>query len=82
MTLRDYTDQRCDELARRLDESAVDREHVREGIGARATRLELGLVIDRVSKLETQISRLYGGLAVVGLVLAALALLLRYVVGH
>jgi len=77
---RDYVDRRCDELARRLDESASDRERIREGIGSRVTRVEHDVVLERLNKLEGQLSRLYGGLAVVGLVIAVVGLALRYLV--
>jgi len=81
VTLRDYVDVRCDELARRLDESASDSEHIREGIGNRVSRTEFDLMARRVELLERLLARLFGGLTVVALVIGVVVALSRYVVG-
>jgi hypothetical protein len=79
--LRDYVDVRCDELARRLDESAHDRERVREAIGHRVTQDTFALLVDRVGSLERQNSRLYGALGVIAILGAALGFVVRYIFG-
>jgi hypothetical protein len=83
--LRDYVDTLHRELKRRLDESAQDREHIREGIGARVPRVEYDrdreLLLARVERIEGLIARLFGGLTVVALVIGIAVALSRYVVG-
>lgn len=85
VSLEKYVDTLHDELQRRLDESAEDREHIREGIGARVTRSEYDrdreLLLGRVERIEGLIARLFGGLTVVALVIGIAVALSRYVVG-
>jgi hypothetical protein len=73
------------ELERRLEESAHDRERIRATAGKLVPRDEydrtLGQAIDRLSRLEDRVSRIYGGLAVVVVVAGSLAIILRYLVG-
>jgi hypothetical protein len=81
VTLRDYVDVRCDELARRLDESGQDRERIREGIGNRVPYTTFNLLVDRVSSLERQNSRLYGALGIIAILGTVLGFAVRYVFG-
>ena len=81
VTLRDYVDVRCDELARRLDESGQDRERVREAIGNRVTQETFGLLVDRVGSLERQNARLYGALGIIAILGTTFGFAVRYVFG-
>jgi hypothetical protein len=72
---------RCDELARRLDESGQDRERIREGIGNRVPYTTFNLLVDRVSSLERQNSRLYGALGIIAILGTVLGFAVRYVFG-
>lgn len=78
-------DERHANLARRLDESARDREHICEALGGLVLRTEydrtLGQALDRLSRLETTVARIYGGIAVVVLALSMLGIVLRLVLG-
>jgi hypothetical protein len=78
---KDYVDAADKRLADRLDESAVDRERIREGIGNRVTDTEFGLLVDRVSSLERQNSRLYGAIAVLTVLVAVFGFTVRYLFG-
>jgi hypothetical protein len=78
VSLRDYVDVRCDELARRLDESAADRERIREGIGNRVPYQTFNLLVDRVGSLERQNSRLYGALGIIAILATVFGFVARY----
>jgi hypothetical protein len=78
VSLRDYVDVRCDELSRRLDESATDRERIREGIGNRVPYATFNLLVDRVGSLERQNSRLYGALGIIAILATVFGFLARY----
>lgn len=81
VSLRDFVQVQLDELARRLDESATDRAHIREDVSLRVARATFDQVVGRVEQLERVQARLFGGLAVITLLLALLGVALRYLVG-
>src|SRR5689334_22640820 len=73
------------ELDRRLNESADDRQRIRYSLRDAVPRSEHdrtpGQALDRLSRLEDRVSRIYGGLAVIVIIAGSLAVILRYVVG-
>lgn len=78
---KDYVDRLHDELQRRLDESAVDRDRIREGLGSRVTDSEFGQLMQRVDSLERSVVRILTiGSVLVFLIGAGIAAL-RYVFG-
>ena len=79
--LRDYVDVRCDNLERRLDESATDRERIREAVGNRVNSETFQLLVDRVGSLERQNSRLYGALGIIAILGTVLGFAVRYLFG-
>lgn len=85
VSLREYINVQFTELRRRLDESASDRQHIRDALTGLVPRTEydrvLGQALDRIGKLETTIARIYGGIAVVVLALSMLGIVLRLVLG-
>jgi hypothetical protein len=81
VSLRDFVQVQIDELHRRLEESAEDRGRIREEVGARVPRTSFDLLAGRVEALERVQSRLFGGLAVITILLALLGVALRYLVG-
>ena len=79
--LKDYVDARDEELAGRLDESATDRARIREEIAGLVRAETFQLAVDRIGALERTVSRLYGGLAVLAILLTVLGVGLRYLIG-
>jgi hypothetical protein len=74
-------DVRCDNLERRLDESATDRERIREAVGNRVNSETFQLLVDRVGSLERQNSRLYGALGIIAILGTVLGFAVRYLFG-
>lgn len=85
VSLREYVDVQLAELRRRLDESTRDRQHIRDALSGLVARTEydrvLGQALDRINSLERTVARLYGGIAVVVLVVSVLGVILRVVLG-
>jgi len=68
-----------------LHESSNDRQHIREALSGLVPRTEydrvLGQALDRINALERTVARIYGGIAVVVLLMGMLGVILRVVLG-
>lgn len=74
-------DEQIGGLARRLDESAADRAHLRDEVARRVSRSELDQVLTRIGNVERTLNRIQGALALIVLLASILGVLLRYLVG-
>lgn len=78
---RKLADERHQELGRRMNESAHDRERIRNTLGTFVPRTEYDQALTRLGALERSLARIAGALAVIVLLASILGVLLRYLVG-
>jgi hypothetical protein len=81
VSIKDYVDARDHELGHRLDESAHDRQLIRDELTGLVRVETFQLAIDRIGALERQLARVYGGLVVVVALLSLAGVLAHYLYG-
>ena len=68
-------------IEKRLDESAHERDRIREAQGQFVTRVEFDLLNGRVGQLERGMARVYGALAVIVFLAGAVGVLVKFLTG-
>jgi len=81
VSLKEFIVVQLDAFDKRLDESAHDREKIRESLGGFVTKVEFDLLASRVATLEKALARAYGAIGVILLLASLLGILLKFLAG-
>ena|SRR5213592_3204624 len=68
-------------IEKRLDESARDRDRIREVHGGFVTKVEFDLLAARTATLERALARVYGALGVIVFLAGAIGVLVKFLTG-
>src|SRR6266566_9427577 len=68
-------------IEKRLDESRIDRDRIREAHGNFVTKVEFDLLAARTATLERAMARVYGALAVIVFLAGAVGVLIKFLTG-